>query len=336
MSRGGCRTASATSSALDQELDRVRLDQPVVQAALGSHVGPLQVHRRQPRVVPRQAVAATHAFEQAELGQPLDLAGARRRVRAQPVEHRAPAGEHVGGLRVGLVAGVRQGREDRVEVLALHLQSGQPATVRELQPRGEGHVVADHVDGVHRVAQRQAVDRRQRSPGPALGDRALDEPEDQRRGAQPQVRGDLEHRRVADDHVQPTPPVRVGVRLVARVDDRAAQRGLQADLRLHVVGALRQLEARLLAALAQPDPAGAGEHLAGDEERDQPRGQVVERDGPVARGSSRACRRWRPCRPRCSCRAPRPAAPPSTRAPARTRASRARRRGPSGRRRAGW
>ena len=44
-----------------------------------------------------------------------------------------------------------------------------------------------------------------------------------------------------DDHVQAPVLLRVGVRLVARVDDRALQRGLEADLLLEEVGPLAEL-----------------------------------------------------------------------------------------------
>ena len=54
---------------------------------------------------------------------------------------------------------------------------------------------------------------------------------------------DLAQVGVADDHVQPPVLLGVGVRLVARVDDRALERGLQADLGLEEVRALRELVA---------------------------------------------------------------------------------------------
>ena len=66
------------------------------------------------------------------------------------------------------------------------------------------------------------------------------------------------------------------VRLVARVDDAAVERGLQRNLLLEVVRALGYLEARLLRLLADADPARADDDLAGDEERDQRLGEVLE------------------------------------------------------------
>ena len=67
----------------------------------------------------------------------------------------------------------------------------------------------------------------------------LDHREHDRGGADLEERRDLAQVRVADDHVQAPVLLRVGVRLVARVDDRALQRGLEPDLLLEEVGALR-------------------------------------------------------------------------------------------------
>src|SRR4029079_19101051 len=63
---------------------------------------------------------------------------------------------------------------------------------------------------------------------------------------------DLGAIRVADDHVEPAPTRPVRVRLVASIDDGAAQGGLEAHLGLDVVRALRQLEARALARGTDP------------------------------------------------------------------------------------
>ena len=110
----------------------------------------------------------------------------------------------------------------------------------------------------------------------------LDHREHQRRGAELEVGGDLGQVRVTDDHVQPAVFVGVGVRLVPGVDDAALQRGLQADLDLDVVRSLAQLETLGLARRSDPHPTGAGEHLAGREERGQPGDDRRERGVPAA------------------------------------------------------
>ena len=109
----------------------------------------------------------------------------------------------------------------------------------------------------------------------------LDHREHQRSGAHLQVPRHLAQVRVADDHVQPPVLVGAGVRFVAGVDDRALEGGLQPDLDLEEVGALRHLEAGDVARLPEPDPAGPGDDLAAHEERDQPADDLRERRRPV-------------------------------------------------------
>ena len=70
----------------------------------------------------------------------------------------------------------------------------------------------------------------------------LDHGQHDRGGADLQERGDLAEVGVAHDHVQAAVELRIGVGLVARVDDRALQRGLEADLLLEEVGPLADLE----------------------------------------------------------------------------------------------
>ena len=109
----------------------------------------------------------------------------------------------------------------------------------------------------------------------------LDHRQDQRGRAELEVGGDLAQVGVADDHVQAAVLLRVGVRLVAGVDDRPLERGLQADLDLEEVGALADLEAAVPAVRAEADPAGPADHLPGDEERRQVADDVGERRGPA-------------------------------------------------------
>ncbi len=97
----------------------------------------------------------------------------------------------------------------------------------------------------------------------------LDHGQDERRGAELEVGGDLREVRVADDHVEPAVLLGVGVRLVPGVDDGPLQRGLQADLDLEVVRALADLEAVLAAVLADSDASRAGHDLSRDEEGGQ-------------------------------------------------------------------
>jgi hypothetical protein len=123
--------------------------------------------------------------------------------------------------------------------------------------------------------------RRQREVG---GVAVLDQLEDERRRAELQQRRDLAQVRVADDHVQPAVLLGVGVRLVARVDDRALQGGFETDLGLEEVRALRHLVTvpRPLVPRGLPAQlAGTAEDLTAHEERGEPCDQVAERHLPV-------------------------------------------------------
>ena len=66
----------------------------------------------------------------------------------------------------------------------------------------------------------------------------LDHREHDRGRADLQEGGDLRQVGVADDHVEAAVLLRVAVRLVAGVDDRPLERGLEPDLLLEEVGPL--------------------------------------------------------------------------------------------------
>ena len=105
----------------------------------------------------------------------------------------------------------------------------------------------------------------------------LDHRQHQGGGADLEVRRHLGEVGVADDHVQPAVLLRVRVRLVAGVDDRSLQRGLEAHLDLEVVGPLAELEAVVAAVLADADPPGAADDLTAHEERREVAHDVGER-----------------------------------------------------------
>ena len=152
---------------------------------------------------------------------------------------------------------------------------GQFAAVGEGDGGAQRRIPTDHVHGVHRPGQRQVAEV----------ETLLDQVEHQRGGADLEVGRRLREVGIADDDVQPAVLVGVGVRLVAGVDDAALERGLQADLDLDVVRALRQLESGLVARRTDPDPPRTRDHLARHQERRQagddrrerglPRHQVV-------------------------------------------------------------
>ena len=126
--------------------------------------------------------------------------------------------------------------------------------------RSDGSRLID-VHGVHRPGQGQIGEV----------EALFDQVEHQCRGAHLEVGRRLRKVGVADDDVQAPVLVGVGMRLVAGVDDAALERGLQTDLDLDVVGALRQLEAGLVARRTDSHPARAGDHLARHQEGRQAR-----------------------------------------------------------------
>ena len=105
----------------------------------------------------------------------------------------------------------------------------------------------------------------------------LDHREHQRRRAHLEIGRDLGEIRIAHDHVQPAESLGVGVRLVPRVDDRSLERGLESDLHLEEVRALRQLESRAPAVLTEADSPRPREDLTSDEEGNQVSHDLRER-----------------------------------------------------------
>ena len=212
----------------EQPLHRPAGHQPVVEPLVGPHVGVLQVDQVQPRVAPAEPVAGAVALQQPQLGRPVQPVGAAHRVDREVVEHLGPAAQHVRGLLVGLP--VRRDELLRLlQVHPLHLDRGELPAVAQPHLVGQRRVVADRLQRLDRLLDREVAGQRPR----------LDHGQHQRRRPDLEVRRDLGEVRVADDHVQPAVLVGVGVRLVAGVDDRPLQRRLQAHLDLEEVRPLR-------------------------------------------------------------------------------------------------
>jgi hypothetical protein len=102
-------------------------------------------------------------------------------------------------------------------------------------------------------------------------------------GGDPELHQDLHLAEVgvADDHVKPAIALGIGVRLVAGVDDRALQGGLEPHLLLEEVGAGTDLVVDRGRTVLGADLAGAGEDLAADEPREQIAHERHERDLPA-------------------------------------------------------
>jgi hypothetical protein len=124
--------------------------------------------------------------------------------------------------------------------------------------------VADLADRADRVLQGQV----------AHDDACLDHSQHQVRRPDLEQGGRLGHVAVADDDVQPAEPLRVGVRLVAGVDDRSAARRRGRHALPDVLGSLADAVDR--AAGREQHLAGSADDLAGDQERDQDVGEPAE------------------------------------------------------------
>lgn len=72
-----------------EPLHRAARDQPVVETLVQAHIRILQVDQVQPRRRPGQALTLPEAFEEAQLGRPVEDIGAFHRVAFELVEHPA-------------------------------------------------------------------------------------------------------------------------------------------------------------------------------------------------------------------------------------------------------
>ena len=133
-------------------VDHVAGDQLVVDAAIGADVVVLQVHQRDLRIPPRQAVAGHVALDPLALDHPVELAVELHGVGLELLHDVGPAQQHVladrvGGHRVDVAGGV-------LEVLHLQLQRRDGAPVLQLDRLLQRRVVGDVADGLHRRLQR--------------------------------------------------------------------------------------------------------------------------------------------------------------------------------------
>ena len=177
-----------------------------------------------------------------------------------------PQVEHPRGDRV--VAALLDELDGLVVVVGLRVQRRDVAATGQPDRLATGGVVRDLPDRPDRVLEGEIAQRHS----------GLDHLQHQRRAADLEQRGRLAHVRVADDDVQPPVPFGVGVRFVPGVDDRPGPGGGAGDALPDVVGPLGQAVGRTARRLQHL--AGAGDQLPGDQERDQPVGDLGELAAP--------------------------------------------------------
>ena len=189
------------------------------------------------RAVPAQAVAVAVSLQQLELGHPVQLVrdsciGSS----ASRVEHRLPAGQHVHRLarrrpsRTGPRRTCGPGRGTPICSSTAVSRRPSRSSTRCLQRRVVRDLRAAPCTG---RSTRRASSSSQ--PSSIIASTSDVVPTFRYVEISDEVG-------VADDDVQPAVLLRVGVRLVAGVDDRALERRLEADLDLEVVGPLAELE----------------------------------------------------------------------------------------------
>ena len=149
---------------------------------------------------------------------------------AQRVYHIRPAFPH-GPLFLGAVA-LGQVPFGVFQVNILQIERRHPLAAFEYKRLLKRQVARHLLVSVQRHGQRQIV----------LDELVLDHVQHQLRHADLEIGRNLGHIRVAQNDVQAAESVRIGVRLVARVKQRALVGGLEADQRLEKVRALRKLD----------------------------------------------------------------------------------------------
>ncbi|SLC89572.1 Uncharacterised protein [Mycobacteroides abscessus subsp. massiliense] len=173
-------------------------------------------------------VAVLVALEKLALDHPVDLGVDLREILAfNGIKGAAPELDDLLDLLVGF-AGVQMLDGTRV-VLALDVQRAGLPSSGESHGAPSGEIVADLADGPDRVVQREVTER----------DAGLDHLQHQRRRAHLEHGGGLRHVGVADDDVQASVLLGIGVRFVAGVDDGTATGGGRRHTFPNMFGTLR-------------------------------------------------------------------------------------------------
>src|SRR6476661_69219 len=243
-------------------LEQVEEPAPTVDVVVG------EVDLLDPGVREGESVLGPVALDEAVLDDPVDLGVDGVEVTGPDgVEGPAPEVDDLFGVRAVHALAVDE-LDGLVEVLTLHVQSRQLASVGEPHGGATARVVAHGADGPDGVLHRQVTH----------DDARLDHPQHEVGAADLEQVGRLGHVGVTDDDVQAAVLLGVGMRLVAGVDDGAAARRRGRHALPDVVGPLADGEAR--AVCRRDDLAGSADDLPADEERDEHVGDPLEVAGP--------------------------------------------------------
>ena len=189
------------------------------------------------------------------LDDPVELAAELDRILGELVERALPAREDFADPRLVLTVPVVLVRV--VEELALQVDGGGGAPVLHADGVAARQIARDRAERLHGLVDRQV----------AVDEIVLDHAEHDGRRAHLQIVAHFAHVGVARNDVQAPVFLRIGVGLVARVDDRTRVHRLQADFRLEEVRALGDLVVARLGIVLGADLTRAREDLSRDEER---------------------------------------------------------------------
>ena len=151
-------------------------------------------------------------------------------------------------------------------------QTGLDLDRRHLLPRagpdrgGPAQVMADVADGADRILQLVVPDRHT----------GFDHAQHQVRGPIAQQRRRLRHVGITDDDVQPAVQSRIGMGLVAGVDDGPGSGRRRGNTLPHVIGALGEREMGVLGVVGRDHMTGTRQDLPRDQERQQDPGEPAE------------------------------------------------------------
>ena len=226
---GGRRVARSTASSGTSVSTSPAPGEEMVEPAVRPDVVVLEVEETDARVLERRAVPRDVSVDEALLDGPVHVAIRRHRVPGEPGQDVGPAREQRQGARVG--SGQARVGLTCLQVDQLDLEGREGAAVPETHAPAERRIPGDRAQ---RADWRLEAHVCPEAP-------VLDHVEDQRRRANLQVGRHLGHAGVADDHVQATEALAVGVGLVARVDHRPAGHRRARHLLRDVLGSLAQV-----------------------------------------------------------------------------------------------
>jgi len=252
---------------LDDPLDMIAALQRIEQPSIRADIMVLQVHQLDAGIVPPAALAVHIGLDHVALGHPIQLLHQQTRITIEGVEDRLPTVQHILSRRVKTIRRIKA--RGRIEIGTLNRHRRRRASAHQLERFLHIQIAGHLFEHANRFVQ---LHRRQ------LGSR-LKKFQHDIQGAHLQIGGDLRHIGIAYNDME-TPKLRMlGMRLIARIDDRPLDHRIEIEQAFEKIGALRNLIFRRSGLIFRTDLAGPGENRPGDQEWDQHAGDGFERHG---------------------------------------------------------